>query len=85
MNNFLEQRIIKEADYILKNKATIRRCAKAFGVSKSTVHLDLSKKLRTIDCDKYNKVKALLAFNFCVKHLRGGQTIREKSKKRALY
>ena len=77
---FIELRAVKEANYILKNKCTIRTCAKAFGVSKSCVHLDVSYRLKGIDKILYKKVKNLLDYNFSVKHLRGGEAIKQKAK-----
>ena len=54
MNKNIINRTLKESEYILKTKKTIREIAKVFGVSKSTVHKDIRERLREIDIDKYN-------------------------------
>lgn len=74
----LTQRIILEARYIIKNKATVRQTAKVFGVSKSCVHKDVSVKLKKIDYLLFMQVKDILAQNFKEKHLRGGQSTKNK-------
>lgn len=68
--------------YILENYSTIRKTAKAFGLSKSTVHTDLSKKLKYENYELYLRVQILLKNNFKEKHLRGGESTRIKYKKR---
>ena len=60
------------ARYIIKHKCTIREAGKVFGVSKSTVHLDVSKRLKHINIGLYKKVKKVLEHNFDVRHIRGG-------------
>lgn len=77
----IELRAIQEADYILKNKSTIRACAKVFGVSKSTVHFDISVKLKKINFALYQRLKGLLDKNFEEKHIRGGLATKNKYKK----
>lgn len=66
------------AEYILENSSTIRKTAKVFGISKSTVHNDLSKKLQFVDYDLYLKVQALLDKNYSERHLRGGEATKQK-------
>ena len=75
-----EIRIIKEAEYIVKFGATVRDCAKEFGVSKSTVHSDVVKKLLYIDSDLHSKVKRVLFINLSERHIRGGMATRKKYK-----
>lgn len=60
------------ANLLLKNKATVREVAKIIGVSKSTVHKDLTEKLPKIDNELFNNVKKLLDYNNGIKHIRGG-------------
>lgn len=79
MKDYLEQRILSEADYILKYHCTIRQCARFFGVSKSTVHLDLSKRLKFLDYRKFARTKDLLEYNYSVKHIRGGESVKRKA------
>lgn len=80
MNDYLLERIKKEAEYIIKNKSTVRKCAKAFGVSKSTVHLDMVKKLQQVDKQKFIEVHKIFDYNYKIKHIRGGESVRQKSK-----
>ncbi|MBQ4098830.1 MAG: sporulation transcriptional regulator SpoIIID [Clostridia bacterium] len=74
------ERIIKEAEYIVEKGATVRECAKVFGVSKSTVHSDMVKKLSDIDCDLFVRVKRVLFINLSERHIRGGMATRRKFK-----
>lgn len=74
------ERIVKEAEYIVEKGATVRECAKVFGVSKSTVHSDMVKKLSDIDCDLFVRVKRVLFINLSERHIRGGMATRRKFK-----
>lgn len=73
-----DTRPIELANYILENKTTIRATAKVFGVPKSTVHHDLSVKLKYINYGLFLEVKKLMDENFSVKHLHGGESTRLK-------
>ena len=64
--------------YIVKNNATGRATAKAFGVSKSTVHTDITEKLQNINSDLWHEVRKVLDINKAQRHLRGGQATKEK-------
>ena len=64
--------------YIVKNNATVRAAAKAFGVSKSTVHTDITEKLQNINSDLWHEVRKVLDINKAQRHLRGGQATKEK-------
>ncbi|MBR2336608.1 MAG: sporulation transcriptional regulator SpoIIID [Clostridia bacterium] len=77
----IEERIIKEAEYIISNNATVRATANAFGVGKSTVHTDVTKKLKHIDADCYERVKEVLYVNLSQRHIRGGMATRKKFKR----
>lgn len=74
-------RSIKLADYILKTKATVRDVSKVYGVSKSTVHKDVTERLKQIDLDKYYEVQEILDFNLSERHIRGGLATKEKYSK----
>lgn len=74
----IKYRVLEMAELILKNKATIREVAKITGVSKSTVHKDLTERLKTIDYVIYERVRDLLAYNKNVKHIRGGASTKIK-------
>ena len=80
MNNNLTPRPLELAYYILENQTTIRATAKAYNIPKSTVHHDLSTKLKFINYPVFLKVKKLLDKNFSIKHLHGGESTRQKYK-----
>ena len=71
-------RVLDFANYIIENNATIRQTAIVFGYSKSTVHNDIQKKLKKINFSLYEKVKIILNKNFLEKHLRGGESTKQK-------
>lgn len=78
MYNSLDDRAIIFANYIVLTKSTIRRTAQVFGVSKSTVHNDVSQKLKLSNFKLYEQVHSILRNNFELKHLRGGEATRNK-------
>ena len=80
-NNYNDKRILTLANYILENQTTIRATAKAFNIPKSTVHHDLSVKLKGINQPLYNEVKKLLINNFEIKHIHGGLSTKNKYQK----
>jgi len=82
LEDYITQRVIDVARYTLKTGATIRETAKVFGVSKSTIHKDLSERLPKTDKLLSKKVKAILKRNFDERQIRGGKATREKYKKR---
>ncbi len=69
------------ANYIVANNCTIRAAAKVFGVSKSTVHLDVSKRLKIINLSLYFKVQKVLKNNFDQRNFRGGMATKIKYEK----
>ena len=78
MQNYIEERTIELANYIIENKCTVRACAKQFGISKSTVHKDITDRLYSINRGLYEEVKPILAENKACRHLRGGMATKEK-------
>lgn len=76
--NVIDDRATKLGEYIVENKATVRRAAKQFGVSKSTVHKDVSQRLKHIDSGLYTDVKNVLAVNKAQRHIRGGLATKRK-------
>lgn len=74
----IDLRVIKEAEYILKEQTTVRKAAEKFGVSKSTVHYDMIRRLPKLDAALYARVKKLLGINLAERHIRGGMATREK-------
>ena len=78
MKEALEDRAIKLAEYITENKTTVRKAAKEFGISKSTVHKDVSERLKGINLSLYKDVKKILDFNKSQRHIRGGFATKNK-------
>ena len=78
MKSDIEERACELAVYIVENKATVRAAAQRFGVSKSTVHKDLSERLQSIDMALYRQVKEILDTNKAERHIRGGLATRRK-------
>lgn len=76
--NYINERVLKEADYILKTGYTIREVASYFKVSKSTVHKDLHDRLFNIDRIKYKEVDELLKYHLNIRHIRGGESTKKK-------
>ena len=78
MKEHLEERTIEVAKYIVENKCTVRVAALQFGISKSTVHKDVTERLKYVDKRLYGKVKAVLKENKDERHIRGGLATRRK-------
>ena len=74
----MEERCQSLAAYIIENKATVRAAAKKFGISKSTVHKDLSDRLPQFNRTLYLQVKLVLEENKAQRHIRGGIATRKK-------
>lgn len=81
VNNDIKQRVLDEAQHIILTNDTLRCTARVFGVSKSTVHIDMSKRLKKINAQMYTHVSKTLLQNFCQKHIRGGMATAKKFKK----
>ena len=75
-----EVRAVVLGKYIAETGATVRAAAKVFGVSKSTVHKDITEKLRDYDCTLYERVLRVLEINKLERHIRGGLATRKKYK-----
>ena len=78
MKGMPEESTVLAAEYIIENGATVRSAAKKFGVSKSTVHKDVSERLKHLNPDLYSEVKAVLEKNKQERHIRGGKATKEK-------
>ena len=78
MNKRTYNRVILEAEYIIKHGATVRKTATVFSVGKSTVHKDMTKRLEPISTYLYEKVKKVLETNLSERHLRGGLATKNK-------
>ena len=76
--NWLENRICEEAEYIVEHRATVRDAAKILCIGKSTVHKDVTERLKTINPGLYRAVREILNTNKAERHLRGGKATRDK-------
>ena len=82
LQDFMEKRACDLAVYIIEHRTTIRAAAKVFGISKSTVHKDLTERLKRCNHGLYIQVKQILEVNKAERHIRGGNATRDKYKKR---
>ena len=80
MRTDIEERACDLALYIIEHQATVRSAAKQFGISKSTVHKDLSQRLPAFNRALYLQVKEVLDLNKAARHIRGGIATRRKYK-----
>ena len=80
MQNTYEQRAIELGEYITETRATVRAAAKKFGISKSTVHKDISERLEYIDRALYLRAKEVTETNKAERHIRGGLATKRKYK-----
>ena len=78
MWNYIEERVLQCAEYIVATGCTVRACSAHFSVSKSTVHKDVSERLKYIDADLYEEVRKVLTFNLNERHIRGGLATKQK-------
>ena len=81
MNDTGTHRAVILGEYIFEEKATVRAAAKKFGISKSTVHKDVSERLKTLSPILYEEVRTVLQKNKEERHLRGGMATKEKYEK----
>ena len=80
MTDHIGERACQLAVYMIENRATVRAAAKKFGISKSTVHKDLSQRLPQYNQALYEQVKVILDTNEAQRHIRGGLATRKKYK-----
>ena len=78
MKGYIEERAIKMAEYIVENKTTVRQTAKVFGISKSTVHKDVTDRLAGINPSLAQEARKVLDVNKSERHIRGGMATKEK-------
>ncbi|WP_100009916.1 sporulation transcriptional regulator SpoIIID [Lentibacillus sediminis] len=78
MHDYIKERTIRIGKYVLETKKTVRVIAKEFGISKSTVHKDLTERLPEINPELANQVKEVLEYHKSIRHLRGGEATRKK-------
>lgn len=78
MREYIEERATKIANYIIEKDATVRQAARYFGVSKSTVHKDVTERLELFNPKLASQTRKVLDLNKSERHLRGGQATKEK-------
>ena len=78
MKDYIEERAIDIANYIIENNATVRQTAKQYGISKSTVHKDVTERLMQINPSLAREARKVLDINKSERHIRGGLSTREK-------
>lgn len=78
LKSYIEERAVEIANYIIENNATVRQTAKKYGISKSTVHKDVTERLNQINPTLAQKARRVLDVNKSERHIRGGLATREK-------
>jgi putative DeoR family transcriptional regulator (stage III sporulation protein D) len=78
LKEYIEERAVEIANYIIDCNATVRQTAKKFGISKSTVHKDIQERLPAVNRTLYLQAKQVLEENKAERHIRGGMATREK-------
>jgi len=78
MKKSIVDRVLKESEYILRTKETVREMAQVFKVSKSTVHKDLKERLKEVEPEKYKDVMEILTEHMKIRHIRGGESTKAK-------
>ncbi len=78
MKDYMEERVLKTAEYIIEYGATVRDTAKKYGISKSTVHKDVTERLTQINPTLAREARKVLDTNKSERHIRGGMATREK-------
>jgi len=78
VKTYIEERAVEVAKFMIKSNATVRETAKKFGISKSTVHKDITDRVEKIDMELAKSVRHVLEINKAERHIRGGMATREK-------
>jgi len=78
LKDYIEERAVEIGNYIIKTKATVRQTAKKFGISKSTVHKDVTERLLQINPSLAHEARKILDVNKQERHIRGGLATRKK-------
>lgn len=78
MKSYIEERAVEIAKYIIDNNATVRQTAKQFGISKSTVHKDVTERLSQVNPTLAREARKVLDVNKSERHIRGGLATRKK-------
>jgi putative DeoR family transcriptional regulator (stage III sporulation protein D) len=78
LKSYIEERALELAEFIIEKKTTVRAAAKKFGISKSTVHKDITERLTKISPEMADKVRLVLEENKAERHIRGGEATKAK-------
>ena len=78
MKGYIEERVVELANYIIDKKTTVRAAAKKFGISKSTVHKDVTERLNKVKPELADDVRIVLEENKAERHIRGGEATKAK-------
>ena len=78
MKTYIEERAIEIANYMIENNATVRQAAKNFGISKSTVHKDVTERLEQVNPSLAAEARKVIDVNKSERHIRGGTATKEK-------
>ncbi len=78
MKDYIEERVLELADYIIESGSTVRATAKKFNISKSTVHKDVTERLEQLNKSLFEQVQDVLKSNKAERHIRGGLATKEK-------
>ena len=81
MQDYISERVVKEGQYIMESGSTVRATAEHFAISKSTVHKDVTERLKLIDKELYKDVRRVLDINLSERHIRGGIATKNKYSK----
>ena len=81
MEDYIRRRVVEEAQYAITQKATVRQTAQEFGLSKSTIHVDLTERLMFVNPQLGKDVRNVIEFNKAVRHLRGGEATKNKKRR----
>ncbi len=78
MKSYIKERTLQVAEHITETEDTVRKTAEIYHLSKSTVHNDMSSRLKKLDLEMYEEVQKIMQKNFSEKHIRGGQSTKLK-------
>ncbi|MCL2336732.1 MAG: sporulation transcriptional regulator SpoIIID [Firmicutes bacterium] len=82
MQEYIQKRVLEICAYILETQSTVRQAAVVFGVSKSTVHKDMTERLPSLNKALAAQVRKVLEYNKSERHLRGGEATRRKHRQK---
>lgn len=78
MKNSIKERVLVEANHMIKTNETIREIGRTYNISKSTVHKDLKERLKQIDLNLYEEVNKIIKNHISTRHIKGGQSTKKK-------